>query len=140
VTKPTLVVKRKVATFLQVHLINPRVRREAGESDSPAALLETTGRRSGLPRQIPVFYGRQGDVVWIVAHHGRSAAYVRNMEANPRVRVKFGGRWLAGSASLMPDEDPWERLGSMHPHAPARAKQLGTDLLAIRVDLDPVSA
>lgn len=135
---PARVLKRKVATFLQVHLINPRVRREAGEPGSLAALLETTGRRSGLPRQIPVLDGLQGDVFWIVAHHGRSAAYVRNLEANPGVRVKVGGRWRAGSATVMPDDDPWERVASIHPHAPARARQLATDLLTIRVDLDPV--
>ena len=51
------VVKRKVATFVQVHLINPRVRRGAGKQGSQAAILETTGRISGLPRQIPVFDG-----------------------------------------------------------------------------------
>ena len=134
---PARAVKRKVATFLQVHLINPRVRREAGEPGSPCALLETIGRRSGLPRQIPVFDGLQGDVFWIVAHHGRSAAYVRNLEANSRVKVKVGGCWRAGNATLMSDDDPWKRLDSVQPHAPARARQLGTHLLTIRVDLDP---
>ena len=134
-----LVVKRTVATFLQVHLINPRVRREAGESGSHRAVLETTGRTSGLPRQIPVCDALQGDVFWVVAHHGRSAAYVRNLEANPRVRVKVRGHWRTGIATMMPDENPQERLSSFHPRCAAKARQLATNLLMIRVDLDPVS-
>jgi hypothetical protein len=37
------------------------------------ALLETTGRRSGLPRHTPVGNGLSGDVFWLVAAHGRQA-------------------------------------------------------------------
>jgi deazaflavin-dependent oxidoreductase (nitroreductase family) len=131
------VAKRKVATFVQVHLINPRVRRGAGKQGSQAAILETTGRISGLPRQIPVFDGLQGDVFWIVAHHGRSAAYVRNLVANPRVRVKVRGRWRVGSATLMPDDDPLERAASIDSHASGTARRMGTDLLTVRVDPEP---
>jgi hypothetical protein len=38
-------------------------------------------------------------VFWIVAEHGRRANYVRNIEANPRVRVRVGRRWHEGSGS-----------------------------------------
>ncbi len=109
--------KRKVGTFLQVHLINPRVR-----------------------RQIPVLNGLHGDVFWIVAHHGRAAAYVKNLEADPRVRVKAGGQWRVGRATVLPDDNTWERLPAIHPRARATAKQMGTDLLTIRVDLDPIGS
>ena len=34
------------------------------------ALLETVGRRSGLPRSTPVGNGLVGDVFWLVAAHG----------------------------------------------------------------------
>ncbi len=94
------------------------------------------GRISGLPRQIPVFDGLQGDVFWIVAHHGRSAAYVRNLVANPRVRVKVRGRWRVGSATLVPDDDPLDRAASIDRRASGTARQMGTDLLTIRVDLE----
>ncbi len=134
------VVKRKAATFLQVHVLNPRIGRRAGDPGSRVALLETTGRKSGLLRQIPVGNGLQGDVFWIVAHHGRSAAWVRNLESNPRVKIKVGGRWRGGTAMPMPDDDPLERLASAyHPLTAARGRQLATDPLTIRVDLDPES-
>lgn len=129
--------KRKAATFLQKHLINPRVLRTAGEPESTAAVLETTGSKSGLPRQIPVLGGLQGDALWIAAHHGRSAAWVRNVESNPRVRVKIRGRWRTGTATVMPDDDTLKRVGSIDPHIADRARRMGTDLLTVRVDLDP---
>ena len=101
------------------------------------AVLETVGRKSGLPRRTPVGDGLQGETFWIVAEHGRQAAYVKNIEANPRVRVKTRGRWRSGIAHLLPDEDPRERQRLM----PNRFNSLfvrlaGTELLTIRIDLD----
>ena len=40
------------------------------------ALLETTGRRTGLARQTPVGNGLDGDTFWLVAAHGAQADYV----------------------------------------------------------------
>ena len=56
------------------------------------ALIETTGRRSGKSRVTPVTNGLDGNVFWIVTEHGHKANYVRNIEANPRVRVECRSR------------------------------------------------
>ena len=100
--------KRELVTAFQTRLLNPFVRRaiERGVCPPGWAVLETTGRRSGLPRRTPVGDGRRGDTFWIVAEHGRRAGYVRNIEANPCVRVLTGGRWRTGTARTMPDDDP----------------------------------
>ena len=132
--------KRKVVTYMQVRWFNESVLRRAGEQGSQAAVLETIGRRSGVPRRIPISPGLAGDVFWIAAHHGRKAAYVKNLEANPRVRVKVQGSWRVGTATIMPNEDALGRLRAIAPRNAAAAKLLGTDLLAIRVDLDPIGA
>ena len=137
--KPEYLMKRKIGTFLQVRVVNPRQLRKAGEQGSSAAILETRGRKSGIPRQIPVFDILQGDIFWIVSHHGRAASYVKNLEADSRVRVKTGGRWRSGNAVVASDEDPVKRIGSINPRALATAKRMGTDLLTIRVDLDPAT-
>jgi deazaflavin-dependent oxidoreductase (nitroreductase family) len=47
------------------------------------ALIETVGRKSGVPRITPVTNGLDGDVFWIVTEHGRRSSYVRNIEAHP---------------------------------------------------------
>lgn len=131
---------RLVAVATQV--VNPLVRRAvaAGVAPSGYTVLETVGRRSGLARQTPVGHTRSGDVVWIVAEHGRRAAYVRNIEANPRVRVHVGGRWRTGTARTVPGDDPHERLRAAGAVEAAVVRALGTDLLTVRVDLDATAS
>jgi deazaflavin-dependent oxidoreductase (nitroreductase family) len=132
--------KRRLMTFVQVRLINPRRLLRAGNPGDPCALLETVGRRSGKRRRVPVGYGLDGNVLWIVAHHGRSAAYVQNLIGDPQVKVKVEGAWRTGTAQLVPDDEPIRRLESIDPGIARAAKQLGTSLLTIRVDLDPAQS
>jgi len=72
-------------------------------------LLETTGHRSGLRRQTPVGGTVDGPTAWLVAEHGTGCAWVRNLLADPRVRVKTGRRWRSGRAVTLPDDDAWAR-------------------------------
>jgi deazaflavin-dependent oxidoreductase (nitroreductase family) len=132
--------KRRLMTFLQVRLINPRQVLRAGNPGDPCALLETVGRRSGKRRRIPVGYGLDGNVLWIVAHHGRAGAYVQNLLADPQVQVKVEGAWRTGTAQVVPDDDPILRLDSLDPGIASAAKLLATSPLTIRVDLDPAQA
>jgi len=120
------------------YLVNPIVRALARIRTPPGvAILETTGRKSGQPRQVPVGNGLDGDTFWIVTEHGRRAAYVRNIEANPRVRVKVGRRWRSGTAQLMPDDDPRERQRKMRGSLNAAVvRAVGTELMTVRIDLD----
>lgn len=131
--------KARAVRWVQKYLVNPPVRAlfAAGLVPRTHALLETTGRRSGLPRQNPVGNGLDGDTFWIVAEHGRRADYVRNLEADPRVRVKIGRRWRSGTASILPDDDPRARLDRLGRRVNAlMVRAVGTDLLTIRIDLD----
>ena len=48
----------------------------AGLAPRAFALLETTGRRTGLARHTPVGNGLDGDTFWLVAAHGTQADYV----------------------------------------------------------------
>jgi deazaflavin-dependent oxidoreductase (nitroreductase family) len=134
--------KRRVVRLVQKHLVNPpmRLALRLGFLPPTHALLETTGHRSGQPRQNPVGNGLSDDgtTFWIVAEHGRAASYVRNIEANPRVRVRIGRTWRTGVAQVVPDDDPNERLRKIgRPVNGAMVKAMGTDLLSVRIDLDP---
>jgi deazaflavin-dependent oxidoreductase (nitroreductase family) len=131
--------KRRVARFTTNRLVNPLVRRaiERGLLDPAWALLETTGRTSGEPRRTPVGNGLRGDTFWIVTEHGWSAQYVKNIQADPRVRVRVGGRWRGGTAHVLPDEDPYARLRALRrPVNDALLLAVGTEQLVVRVDLD----
>jgi deazaflavin-dependent oxidoreductase (nitroreductase family) len=130
--------KRKASTFLSARLVNPAVKRLAEKGLAPGvALLETTGRKTGQPRRTPVGDGLRGEHFWIVTEHGYDAAYVRNIQADPRVRVNVKGRWRSGTAHILPDEDPYARLRALRrPLNDGMLLAVGTRQLVIRVDLD----
>ncbi|CAN5805108.1 MAG: nitroreductase/quinone reductase family protein [Thermoleophilaceae bacterium] len=131
--------KRRLSTALGTRIVNPLVRAalERGVAPPGYALLETTGRRSGKPRRTPVGDGLDGHTFWIVAEHGPRAAYVRNIEANPRVRVKVRRRWRSGTAHPLPDDDPRERQRKLARRMNAAlVRTMGTELMTVRIDLD----
>ena len=135
--------RRRASKLLSVRLLNPFLRRalERGLVPGGVALLETTGRRSGLPRRVPVGDGLRGDRFWIVAEHGRHADYVRNIEHDPRVRVKVGRRWHAGTAHILDDDDPRERMRELRrPLNDSGVRMMGSELLVVRIDLDRSSS
>lgn len=133
-----LVTKVGLVKALQKYLVNPPARAAIDLGLLPThALVETKGRKSGLPRRTPVGNGLTGDTFWIVAEHGHKAAYVRNIEADPRVRVKVRGRWRRGVAHLLEDDDPAARLRSIGRRVNGLGvRAFGTDLLTVRIDLD----
>jgi deazaflavin-dependent oxidoreductase (nitroreductase family) len=131
--------KRRLVRPLTNRLVNPLVRPlvERGVLEPGWALLETTGRRSGRPRVVPVGNGLRGGVFWIVTEHGYAADYVRNILVDPRVRVRVGGRWRSGRAHVQADEDPYARLRALRrPVNDALLLAVGTEQLVIRIDLD----
>jgi deazaflavin-dependent oxidoreductase (nitroreductase family) len=131
--------KRAAMRFVTNRLLNPAVRPllDRGLWPRTQALLETTGRNTGRPRRTPVGNGLRGGVFWIVTEHGYHADYVRNILADPRVRVKVGGRWRSGLAHVLSDEDPYARLRALRrPVNDALLLAIGTEQLVIRVDLD----
>jgi hypothetical protein len=59
-----------------------------------------------------------------------------NIKADPRVRVRIGGRWRSGTAHLLPDDDPIARLRRLPSMNSAMVKLMGSELLTVRVDFD----
>lgn len=137
--------KRRFASALAKYGASPVVKGlyRLGLPAPGTAILETTGRKSGEPRATPVTNGLDGDVFWIVTEHGRRAAYVLNIEANPRVRVRARDGWREGTATILPEDDPRERLryiARLHPITrinTATVRLMETELLTVRIDLDP---
>lgn len=146
------------ARLIQNHVINRPVRGllAAGLAPPTYALLETIGRRSGRPRQVPVANGLKGDTFWLICGLGEQAQYLRNMRANPRVKIKarparlrdgLRMRWRTGTADPMPDDDARLRhreLGRGRPGYRADGILLrmlaatgAGNMLTVRIDLDP---
>ncbi len=142
-------IKDRVVYPLQTRVINPIVllAHDLGFPPPGDALLETTGRRTGVPRRTPVCDGLDGETFWLVAQRGRRAGWVRNIQANPRVRVKVRGGsgvvWRAGAARILDDDDPRERQRLIGQGNLGRRLCVGasaaisTEPLTVRIDLDP---
>jgi deazaflavin-dependent oxidoreductase (nitroreductase family) len=131
--------KFKASKWLTTRVVNPGVRAliERGLFPRAWCLLETTGRKSGQRRRTPIGNGLRGDAFWIVTEHGWHADYVKNIAANPRVRVKCGRDWLSGTAEILQDDDPYARLRWLRrPVNDSMLLAVGTEQLVIRVDLD----
>lgn len=123
------------------------------------ALIETTGRRTGLARQVPVANGLQENTFWLIAGLGAQAQYIRNIQAQPRVRVKarparlrdgMRMRWRSGTAHPLPEDDASQRHHELGRGRPGyrldgillrNLSRLGTgEMLTVRIDLDPPAA
>ncbi|WP_435577376.1 nitroreductase/quinone reductase family protein [Jiangella alba] len=141
--------KIAVVRTMQRWVINPLVRLlfRLGLNPLGLAILETRGRTTGRPRRTPVGNGRVGDDVWIIAEHGLRAGYVRNLLADPRVRVRlrvgWRYRWVDGVAEALPGDDVLARQRAIIRWHPLRmlnamnVRVLGADLLTVRVRLLP---
>ncbi len=121
---------------VQRRLANPIARRLAPHLRGEA-VLETIGRTSGLPRPTPVGGRLDGNTFWIVSEFGRRSHYVRNLAVDPQVRVQLAGVWRTGVAVILDDDDPRARLKELPRINSALVRLVGTDLLTIRVDLEP---
>jgi deazaflavin-dependent oxidoreductase (nitroreductase family) len=121
--------KRRLFRSVERRMVNPLTRRAvfAGRLGSTYAVLETTGRRSGLARHTPVANGLRGDTFWLISVHGPHAHYFRNLLAEPRVRIGLAGNtalsWRSGSAQPMYEDD-----------AKARHRELCRGHLGYRLD------
>ena len=98
-----------ISNFIQKRVANPLMRWLPMQT-----LLETTGRKSGEPRRTPLGGSRVGDQFWFVSEFGEKSQYVKNIQANPKVRV---------------------RLRELPQFNSFGVRTFGTNLLTIRVDL-----
>jgi len=68
--------------------------------------LTATGRKSGLPRQIEIWFVETDGRLYILAEHGLRAQWVQNIIKNRNVRVRVGDKnWEATARVLDADKD-----------------------------------
>ena len=75
--------------------------------------LQTTGRVTGRPRTIEIWFALDGPRLYLLAGGREGAHWVRNLQADPSVRVRLGGRTIGGRARTIegdPVEDRARRL------------------------------
>ncbi len=125
--------RRRARHRLFWRVVNPPTRLLAGFAPW-WVLLETKGRRSAKPRITPLARGPvDDDALWLASVHGRRAAWVRNLEATPDVRVRLAGRWYHGRASVHDfDEATASRFNV---YARSGPRTLGIDPALVQIKL-----
>jgi deazaflavin-dependent oxidoreductase (nitroreductase family) len=114
--------RRRRVRLLQRYLLNPPMKLMAWAGLLPGhVLIETRGRRTGKRRRNVVGMHLEGTTGWVVAEHGRHAGYVRNLAADPDVRVRIGRSWRPARAHVVDDDDPQTRLDTFGRHSHAAA-------------------
>jgi deazaflavin-dependent oxidoreductase (nitroreductase family) len=76
---------------------------EAAQEDY--CYLTTTGRVSGEPREIEIWFGLVGPTLYMLSGGGERSNWVRNLLREPAVTVRIGGVTQPGRARVVEDHD-----------------------------------
>jgi deazaflavin-dependent oxidoreductase (nitroreductase family) len=68
--------------------------------DAEFLYLTTTGRRSGQPREIEIWFTRHEGRYYLIAEHGNQAHWVQNLRANPQVHIRVAGSSIEATARV----------------------------------------
>jgi deazaflavin-dependent oxidoreductase (nitroreductase family) len=114
-------------------------------NDEPFCYLTTTGRRTGRPHTIEIWFAAapSGGTLYLLAGGRQRADWVRNLTAHPEVSVRIGRSGAEGPATARvletgTDEDAFARRLVQEKYATPGRSDLdgwGRSALAVAVDL-----
>jgi deazaflavin-dependent oxidoreductase (nitroreductase family) len=82
-------------------------------AEEPYCYLTTTGRVSGEPREIEIWFGLVGATVYLLSGGGDRSDWVRNLRRDPAVSVRITGTTWPGRARIVEDADEDERARTL---------------------------
>ena len=82
-------------------------------AEEPYCYLTTTGRVSGEPREIEIWFGLVGATVYLLSGGGVRSNWVRNLRRDPAVTVRIAGATWPGRARIVEDADEDERARTL---------------------------
>ncbi|MEW6028021.1 MAG: nitroreductase family deazaflavin-dependent oxidoreductase [Chloroflexota bacterium] len=63
--------------------------------------VTTTGRVSGRPHEIEIWFGMQGNTLYLLSGGGERSDWVKNMRADPTVTVRIAKHTFSGKARFV---------------------------------------
>jgi deazaflavin-dependent oxidoreductase (nitroreductase family) len=80
-------------------------------ADLDYCYLTTTGRRTGRPHRIEIWFALHGGVAYLLSGGGDGSDWVKNLTASTTVDLEIGGERRTTTARLVtdPDEDALAR-------------------------------
>nr|WP_062341630.1 nitroreductase family deazaflavin-dependent oxidoreductase [Herbidospora sakaeratensis] len=105
-----------------------------------AALLTTTGRRSGTKHTTPLIYQKYGDDYLLVASKGGADAppeWYLNLQANPEVEFQvLGDKFRAHARTATPEEKPgmWQVMAAAWPDYDEYTKKTDREIPVVVIE------
>src|SRR5262249_26366214 len=75
--------------------------KRAARSQAQYLYLTTTGRRTGRPREIEIWFTQRAGRYYLVAEHRERAQWVQNLMVVPRVAVRLGRHSFVAQARVV---------------------------------------
>lgn len=85
----------------------------AAATDVENCYLTTTGRRSGRPHEVEIWFGALDATLYLVSGNGPTADWYRNALADPHVTVRIDAIVHRGRARPVTDPAERERAGDL---------------------------
>ena len=79
-------------------------------ADLEFCYLTTTGRRSGRPHTIEIWFAVENDRLYMLSGGRDSADWVRNLQAQPDVTVKAANQTVTGRARILQPHEAEDAL------------------------------
>lgn len=103
--------------------------------------LTTTGRQSGLPHEIEIWFGLSERTLYMLSGGRGRSDWVKNIVRKPDVALRIAGRQFTGVGRIVRDldEDALARRLLLEKYAPNYAGDLsdwGRTALPVAVDID----
>jgi deazaflavin-dependent oxidoreductase (nitroreductase family) len=73
--------------------------------DEDYCYLTTTGRVSGLPRTIEIWFALEGDTLYMLSGGRDASDWVKNLSREPEVTVRIGETTMPGRARIVEPGD-----------------------------------
>lgn len=75
----------------------------ASLKDEAYCYLTTTGRVSGKPHEIEIWFGVTGGRLYLMAGGGERSDWVKNLKKNPAVTIRIRGQVYQATADIVTD-------------------------------------
>ena len=113
-------------------------------ADDEFCYLTTTGRRTGRPHTIEIWFGLDGQTLYMLAGGGTQADWVKNALRSPDVSVRIGAEQFNGRARLVEaaEEDARARELVLRKYQSGDGDDLsswGRTALPVAVDLETLT-
>jgi deazaflavin-dependent oxidoreductase (nitroreductase family) len=108
--------------------------------DTPFCYLTTRGRRTGQPHTIEIWFVVAGSTAYLMAGGRDRADWVRNLRADPAVRLRIGCETWAATGRVVEagtpeDADARRRMLTKYSAGPGDLDSWGRSALVVAIDV-----